>query len=626
MFTCIDWHEGKGLTYKNETVFGAVSVSVRLDGRAPFQLDYQGCELQEGEDRFGGYAEYRHAFRSDDEKVGVRLTLRCYSHFALAYVDGAIEHANDFGTQRSFAPAGGISVTIKPEAAVRGLLANYQHKDWWTRPHFNPDMSQLPERTQSLLWQTDTAYYQLLPVCGPVFRTDLAGSSEGLTVRISGQQGGRNRCETLAFVTGAGDDPFRLMNRHVEIALDALNFPTLPRERKKYPEMLDYLGWCSWDAFYHQVNEEGLLAKLQELQELKLPVRWVMIDDGWSDTADGKLQAFEADADKFPRGLAHAVRELKDRFGVRWVGVWHTIVGYWGGIHPDSPLAKQLSDSLFTTAKGSLIPYPDAGRGFGFWHAWHSFLRRQGVDFVKVDSQSAVLNYLKYHRSIGEAAGAAHEALEASVALHFDGTIINCMGMASENIWHRPKSAVSRNSDDFVPKEAHGFPEHALQNAYNSYYHGPFYWGDWDMFWTQNHDDVQSAVLRSISGGPVYVSDAIGRTSPERVWPLIYRDGKLIRCDRTANPTADCLLANPTETDIPLKLWNTIGGSGAVAVFHIRKNDGPVSGSIGIEDVPELDPAKPYLLFEHFSRECQRYRAKNGGTSPFKPGNARCTC
>lgn len=603
MFTCNDLTQGAGILNDNEQVLGALAVSVRLDARDRFELAFQGCERQEGADRHGAYREYRNRFHHEIEKVSVYVTFRCYGNYVLASVQGDIQHDNEFGKQRAFAPEHGIVLTMKQGEPVRGLLANYQHKDWWTRPHFEPDLSKLPDRTQSLLWKTDASYYQLLPVVGPVYRTDLGGANEGLSVRISSHQGGRNRCDAFAFVLGGGGDPYELMERHVDIALRQLDYPTLPRDKKTYPEILDYLGWCSWDAFYHKVNEEGLLAKAAEMKELNLPVRWVMIDDGWSNIEDGKLQAFEADAVKFPQGLAHAVSELKQRFGIGWVGVWHTIAGYWGGIHPESALAKQYGEYLYETAKGSLIPYPDAGRGFGFWHAWHSFLRRQGVDFVKVDSQSAVNNFLKYHRSVGEAAGAAHEALEASVALHFNKTIINCMGMAAENIWHRPNSAVSRNSDDFVPREQNGFREHALQNAYNSYYHGPFYWGDWDMFWTINHDDVQNAVLRSVSGGPVYFSDAVGKTDPAKVWPLIYKDGKIIRCDETPNPTADCLLADPTQESIPLKLWNKVRDTGAVAAFHIGRRKEPVSGSVGLSDIPGID-ADTYVLYEHFSRQC----------------------
>jgi hypothetical protein len=378
--------------------------------------------------------------------------------------------------------------------------------------------------------------------------------------------------------------------------------PMLPREAKKYPEILDRLGWCSWDAFYHQVNREGLLAKADELRKLGLPVTWFMIDDGWSEIRDGKLASFDADPAKFPGGLGHAVRELKQTYGIPYVGVWHTMTGYWGGIDPDSAIAKETRDALYQVPRGNLIPYPDAGRGFGFWYAWHSYLRRQGIDFVKVDSQSSLMNFLRGHRAVGEAAAAAHAALEASVALHFDKTIINCMGMAVENVWHRPSSAISRSSDDFVPQERRGFPEHALQNAYNSFYHGAFYWGDWDMYWSRNHDDVQSAVLRSVSGGPVYVSDALDKTDPAKIWPLIYRDGRIIRCDGPANPTEDCLLRNPVEEAIALKIWNTAGSgrSGVVAAFHISEEHDVVHGTVGPRDVPGLKGER-FAVYEHFT-------------------------
>ncbi|MGO4276254.1 Sip1-related alpha-galactosidase, partial [Paenibacillus sp. TAF58] len=187
-------------------------------------------------------------------------------------------------------------------------------------------------------------------------------------------------------------------------------------------------------------------------------------------------------------------------------------------------------------------------------------------------------------------------------ALHFNNTIINCMGMAAENMWHRPKSSVSRNSDDFVPQDQFGFAEHALQNAYNSYYHGAFYYGDWDMYWTKNHDDIQNAVLRSVSGGPIYFSDAPGNTDASKIWPLIYSNGKIIRCDQTPNPTTDCLFLDPTKESLPLKLWNIANASGVVAAFHIGKYTDSVKGTVGPSDVPGLK-GDEFVLYEHFSSE-----------------------
>ncbi|MDR6882597.1 Sip1-related alpha-galactosidase [Bacillus sp. 3255] len=600
-------------------VLGRIAVSVTPDSGPVLPLPGKESVEHSGMDSFGAYLESQQIYRNEEETAVVTLKLRVYDTFVLGSVQGQFNNANDFGKQLCFAGQNGIILQAGEMAQADGLMANYQHKDWWTRPHFSREWSALPERTQSVLWRQGEAYYHLLPVCGPVFRTDVCGGTSGLQVRVSSHQGGRTACEAFSFVLGTGSDPYELVERHVQIALQTLDYPTLPRAQKPYPEILDSLGWCSWDAFYHQVNEEGLLRKAEEMKAAGLPVRWVMIDDGWSQITDRKLAGFDADPDKFPQGLGHTVRELKTQFGIRWVGVWHTIAGYWGGIHPESPLAKQYSGYLYSNAKGSLIPYPDAGRGFGFWHAWHSYLERQGVDFVKVDSQSAVLNFTKHEKAIGEAAAAAHQALEASASLHFNNTIINCMGMAAENMWHRPKSSVSRNSDDFVPQDAYGFAEHALQNAYNSYYHGAFYYGDWDMYWTKNHDDIQNAVLRSVSGGPVYFSDAPGNTDASKIWPLIYRDGSIIRCEQPPSPTADCLFLDPMQEKVPLKLWNKAQGSGVVAAFHIGKFTDAVTGTVGPSDVPGLS-GDSFVLYEHFSGRMHKLRAGERMTFELQPG------
>lgn len=31
------------------------------------------------------------------------------------------------------------------------------------------------------------------------------------------------------------------------------------------PGMLDYFGWCTWDAFYHDVNPQGIRDGLKRL-------------------------------------------------------------------------------------------------------------------------------------------------------------------------------------------------------------------------------------------------------------------------------------------------------------------------------------------------------------------------
>jgi hypothetical protein len=62
----------------------------------------------------------------------------------------------------------------------------------------------------------------------------------------------------------------------------------------------------------------------------------LLTDDGWQSSArmptgEQRLTAFAANH-KFPGGLRDTVRMAKQQFGVQTFLVWHTIVGYWGGV------------------------------------------------------------------------------------------------------------------------------------------------------------------------------------------------------------------------------------------------------------------------------------------------------
>ncbi len=144
--------------------------------------------------------------------------------------------------------------------------------------------------------------------------------------------------------------------------------------------------------------------------------------------------------------------------------MWHALTGQWEGIDSEASFPVRL-DELDSLRK---LPPTTEGDSFRFWHGWHDYLAQQGVDFIKVDVQSNLANHYKYRDFPGKVSRVAHQALEASVGLHFNGQIINCMGMASDQLWHRPSSSLARNSDDFFPKKSGNLQEHALQNAYNA--------------------------------------------------------------------------------------------------------------------------------------------------------------
>ncbi|WP_077623213.1 Sip1-related alpha-galactosidase [Sediminibacillus massiliensis] len=581
-----------------EKIFSGVYLELHLAQAGKIDLEFVELKKDSKENQFGEYERLEYLYKHGD-MVDFSFILHCFDNSIHAFTDITVHSERLFGRNDYLLSEKSVLIKIKNEESVNGLVSYYRHKDWWTRPHFSHDFSTIPSSTQALIWKGDGSYYYLVPVTGPVFKSEAAGTDNGFQLSVSSYDDSRNECKTPVFVMGKDQNPFHLSNQVTSEVLKLSGKTNRTIAGKQYPEKLDYLGWCSWDAFYQKVNEDGILDKMKELKEKKVPVKWLMIDDGWSQTNNERLTGLEPDTVKFPNAFKNLTNELKDEYGVLSVGVWHTLAGYWGGIDPESPLAGDLAPNLYKTKSNKLIPYPDKGKGFGFWDAWHSYLKEQGIDFVKVDGQSAINNFMMGDMSVGESSIETHKALEASVGIHFDQCMINCMGMAPENIWNRPASSLSRSSDDFVPEDENGFSEHVMQNVYNSFYHGELYWGDWDMFWTTHQDAKRHALLRAISGGPIYTSDPVGQTDEKILWPLLYNDGRILRCDQPGRPTADTLLVDPTNGEFPLKVWNTSNGIGLLAAFNI--SDGRANGTISPADIEGIY-AENFYVYDYFNQ------------------------
>lgn len=178
------------------------------------------------------------------------------------------------------------------------------------------------------------------------------------------------------------------------------------------------------------------------------------------------------------------------------------------------------------------------------------------------------------------------------------------MGMANEDMWNRSVSPISRCSDDFLPENRAWFTKHILQCSYNCLVQGQFYYCDWDMWWTDDGQAVKNSVLRAISGGPIYISDTLGRSCADIIKPLVLEDGKILRCDRPAVPTRDCLTSDPVHNGKLFKLQNMCNGSGVMAVFNLDEQENPVSGTISPCEVEGLT-GEEFAVYEHFSGTCQ---------------------
>ncbi|MBS5079412.1 MAG: Sip1-related alpha-galactosidase [Clostridiales bacterium] len=493
-----------------------------------------------------------------------------------------------------------VALEIELEQNPRAVTAMYLHRDWWTRPEFTDDIGKIPDRTQSLFMEYEDGAGYLLPLSGNKYKAYAKGEKNGiLTLTMTAYMAGINRLCEPVFLMTEGQELYSAINCAFHEAAKLKGI--LEKAQKDYPEMFEYLGWCSWDAFYTDISEAKVKEKAKELKEKNVPARWMLMDDGWLSVHDQRLYSLAPEIEKFPRGFSEMTSDIKSSTDIKWFGVWHAFGGYWGGIEPGSPAAQEEKENLFVTANGKLLPYPEAQRGYGFFRDWYERLRRDGIDFVKVDGQSAIKNYYENSKPVPEAVAQTHMALEGAAAAYMGGRLINCMGMAMENILGRQGSAISRNSDDFVPDQADGFREHLLQNAYNALYHDELYYLDWDMFWTSHKDSGKHGLLRAVSGGPVYISDRIGETDRKAIEPLVYRDGRILRMDRGAKPSPDCIFKDPVREGF-CKLTNVAGcgegrKAGVIASFNITSCR--QKGTISPADIYDLEGER-FLVYDYF--------------------------
>ena len=499
-----------------------------------------------------------------------------------------------------------VGLHIKDIANVFKFVATYNKSEFWVHPFFGK-FSELPAFTQTILAERKDDYQFFTTVCDKEFVSTIKGFEDGFDIYVW------NNClpnevDTIALVWGEGNDAYSLPFEINKKTFSVLGKEPIMRTDKKYPEIFEYLGWCSWDAFHMEVTHDDLIKKAQEFKEKEIPVRWAILDDMWGDVPNNniptmhsrELDSFEAAPDRFPKGLAGIVSDLKNKYNLL-VGLWHPATGYWHGINPNSVLAKEYADFLYWSTNQQLIPRYERDKIAEYYDIQHGFYKKCGIDFMKVDYQSHFRWYEKMAMPIGKAADNFHNAVELANNKYFDGQLINCMGMATENFWNR-KSAVCRFSGDFMPENRKWFSGHIMQCSYNSVVQGSVYYGDWDMWWTDDTQAMKNSVIKSMSGGPIYISDTLDRSVREVVMPTVYDDGRIIRLDNPAQPSPDCLFEDARESGKAFKLFNTHKNNGILAVFNIDKDEKSVSANISAKDM-RIDEAQDYCVYDWFAKK-----------------------
>lgn len=453
---------------------------------------------------------------------------------------------------------------------------------WWMVPAYGEQASEIPAQTQMLLGRlADRQYILLLPLVDRDLRATLQGNPQTGKAELffDGALKENPQKEGTLLAAATGNDPFELVRRVIKTVRDRFDTFAL-REEKKMPDFFHHFGWCTWDAFYHTVSEEKIEEGLKTFKEGGITPGFMILDDGWQVTSrnrESRLVSFDAVAEKFPNGIGGTVKLAKEKYGVKYFGVWHTLGGYWWGIVP-SPL---LPFKIFENTRPAGVN-PDGSPHYdhywvihpddiqNFYDAYHTRLKEQGVDLLKVDNQGALgAHFCLGKLGRGSTVSAYLTALQKSSTERFGNSLIHCMSNASDIFFHMKHSNTWRNSDDYYPKRGLETQHHHLHaNAKNAYLSSTFCWPDYDMFQSYNLGGEFHAASRALSGGPVYVCDAPGKQNFAMIRRFCDQNGRLLRPDRPALPSEDCLLVDVQRDHLPLKLTNRSGECGILGIFN----------------------------------------------------------
>lgn len=441
-----------------------------------------------------------------------------------------------------------LSMRILFSLKERDYLTFNNDTPFWTTPYFLRNNQDFKDDTR-LFYFFDRSYYSVFSLSNDSFRSVFRKG--GLQIDFFNQ----NVEQITDIVIISKGKSFDSSYKNLLSSLRKRRLLLSPNVKEKtFPKSLTGLGYATWNAFYRDFNEEKICALLDDFSNKGIHLDFLLLDDGWSEVDDNyHLLSFKEDSRKFPHGLKEFITNVKKKYGIKHVGVWHSLNGYWNGVRKEN-----FPDfTFYENEEGNSFVSLDYEEAFKFYDAWYRYLKDSGVDFVKVDNQSGYFFSFFKDRDKGKEleylSSLIHlkKALEKAVEKHFGSNLINCMEMDFD-IMNNTSLGLERNSGDYAPDNPKDLKRFLMENIYNSLYHSKTAPLDYDMFLTNRSFPEINAIVRMLSGGPIYVTDEPEKINKEII-DMLYTDGKILRMRRNLRPTYDVIYQ---LNDSPIKCFN----------------------------------------------------------------------
>lgn len=485
-------------------------------------------------------------------------------------------------------------------------LGHIEHEDYvhgypcWTYPVFLKGFENAPYYSVFLLADYSDKYLALLTLTDKT----TAYVWPGLKLKVFSGKASKYIEQSIIFSLAVDKNPYRAVEECVKTASSHVAFK--PRSMKKKPLIMDKLGWCSWNALLTEdMSHENIVKIVSGLINRGLKLGWVIIDDGWQEEVirGGWPRRFlrKLSANKrFPEGVGGVVKSLKS-LGVDFVGLWHTINIHWSGFEEEA--LRELGGGFFSMFAEGYVPPPTMEEAFKLYEKFFSWVKDNGLDFVKIDNQWIIHALYGGFSMVGEAAENVELAMQ--LAAYANGLdILNCMCMVPENYSNFLFSNAMRISIDYVPFWKADAKLHTFFSVYNALLFSHIVYPDYDMFMSYDPYAKIHAVARVFSGGPVYITDReTDKTDIALLKRFTLPNGRLVRVDRPALPTKDVLFRDPYNEQILLKIASETNGSISIAAFNVNRSGGKIEDSLSLDSLPFPVKHVDYAYYKTFSGE-----------------------
>lgn len=179
--------------------------------------------------------------------------------------------------------------------------ACYRNKSCWMVLSTGAAIEDISIETQFLIIDRgNSEYLMLIPLVDNKTRCSLGGTENG-EIELIAETGDSTLLvnEFLGLYLLSENNPQKMIKQaSAEIQQELQAFKL--RNEKNEPWFADCFGWCTWNALYTNLNRDTLAYAMENFKQKDIPVRYIIIDDGWQGSSeDGRrLSSYAADKQK----------------------------------------------------------------------------------------------------------------------------------------------------------------------------------------------------------------------------------------------------------------------------------------------------------------------------------------